>query len=222
MSLGLMESRCKEANMHLTADLEEVDSGGVVEGVVGVVEATAVRKRAQRQKIVATRRESMTLSQRRSHADRGADTTEVVGDVGAGVEVVGAIAVDQEPVAKGPETSLVPMEMTTMKVIAQAKVIEGAKAVDEEEVTQVDDHEDSDAAQDGLHHKVLETKGVGTVTMTMVVINTRTIEETGTTLAAVVIVGIEIVIVTATVIVTVAIVMGEDLDVEDMAVTGEL
>merc|ERR1711962_1005981 len=137
------ESLFKAVSMLLTDDQEEVDSEDVDVDVVAVGETTVGRRRAQKPRIEVTRRVSMTLSLKRSHADREVVITEVV--VAAAVDVVAVedIAVDQDQAVKALEMSLALMEMTTMKGIALVKAIDAmAEGVDE--ATQVDDHDDSE------------------------------------------------------------------------------
>merc|ERR1719427_1178594 len=115
-------------------------------------------------------------------------TTEVVEDAGVAVEGEEVIAADQEPAAKGLETSLALMAMIITRVIAMVKVIV-VREVDVE-ATPADGHDDSADVHDALQHRVLETKEVGTAITTTAVINTRMIDETGMTPVVVVTVGI--------------------------------
>jgi len=237
------ENLFRGVSMHLTADLEEVDSEVVAGDVVAVAATTAAWRRVRRLKIAVTEKVSMTQNQRRSHVVREVVTTEVVEDAGVAVEGEEVIAADQGPAAKVLETSLALMEMIITRVIAMVKVIV-VREVDVE-ATPADDHDDSADVHDALQHRVLETKEVGTAITTTAVINTRMIDETGMTPAVVVTVGIvgiaaivvieEIVVIEIEVSVViveivgiviaigmVATVMMVDRDVVGTAVTGKL
>jgi len=237
------ENLFRGVSMHLTADLEEVDSEVVAGDVVAVAATTAAWRRVRRLKIAVTEKVSMTQNQRRSHVVREVVTTEVVEDAGVAVEGEEVIAADQEPAVKVLETSHALMEMIITRVIAMVKVIV-VREVDVE-ATPADDHDDSADVHDALQHRVLETKEVGTAITTTAVINTRMIDETGMTPAVVVTVGIvgiaaivvieEIVVIEIEVSVViveivgiviaigmVATVMMADRDVVGTAVTGKL
>jgi len=226
-----MESLFRAASTLQTDDQEEVDSGVVDVVVVVVGETTVGRRRDQKLKIEATRRESMTLSLKRSHADREVVITEVVVDVEEDVVAVEDIAVDRDPAVKALETNLEQTEMTTMKEIALVKAIV-VNGVDVE-ATQADDHDDSADVQDEDHHKAQVTKEVGTAIMTTAVINTKKMivetEVTEMTPAVVVIAETATEIETETVTVSVVIViivmvetvMAGDPDVADTGGTGK-
>jgi len=234
------ENLFRGVSMHLTADLEEVDSEAVAGDVVEVAATTAAWRRVRRLKIAVTEKASTTQNQRRSHVVREVVTTEVVEDAGVGVEGEEVIVADQEPAAKVLETSRVPMGMIITRVIAMVKVIV-VREVDVE-ATPADDHDDSADVHDALQHRVLETKEVGTAITTTAVINTRMTDETGKTPAVVVTVGIVAIAVIVVIeenvvieievsveIVGIVIVIGKvatvmmgDRDVVDTAVTGKL
>jgi len=230
-SLVQMENLFKGASMLQTDDQEEVDSGVVDAVVVVVGETTADRRKDQKLKIEVIRRESMTLSLKRSHADKEVVITEVVVDVEEDVVGVEDIVVDQDPAVKALEMNLEQMEMTTMKGIALVKAI----VVNEVDVeaTQADDHVDSADVQDEDHHKAQVTKEVGTAIMTTAVINTKKMivetEVTEMTPAVVVIAETATEIETETVTVSVVIViivmvetvMAGDPDVADTGGTGK-
>jgi len=225
-----MENLFKGASTLQTDDQEEVDSGVVDVVVVVVGETTAGRRKDQKRKIEATRKASMTLSLKRSHADKEVVITEVVADVEEDVVAVEDTAVDQDPAVKALEMNLEQTEMTTMKGIALVKEIV-VKEVDVE-ATQADDHVDSADVQDEDHHKAQVTKEVGTAIMTTAVINTKKMivetEVTEMTPAVVVIAETATEIETETVTVSVVIViivmetvMAGDPDVADTGGTGK-
>jgi len=151
---------------------------------------------------------SMTLNQKRNHADRVVGTTEVAEVAEDEVEVDEVVIdVARERVAKGQEMNREPMVMITTKGIATRDVMEEVGA----EVIQGDVHEDSEDAQGVLLHKVQETKEAVIVIMTVVVINIKKINEETETIDVViggtgVIVVIEVIEVIAVTVVTVGIV----------------
>jgi len=168
-----MVNQCKAASMHLIVALDEVGSVAEEEAVAVVVaEITDVRK-VQKRRIAVVEKASMTLNQKRNHADRvvGTEVAEVAEDEVEVDEVV--IDVARERVAKGQEMNREPMVMITTKGIATRDVTEEVGA----EVIQGDVHEDSEDAQGVLLHKVQEMREAVIVIMTVVVINIKKINE---------------------------------------------
>jgi len=211
------ENLFRGVSMHLTADLEEVDSEVVAGDVVAVAATTAAWRRVRRLKIAVTEKVSTTQNQRRSHVVREVVTTAVVEDADVGVEGGEVIAADQEPAVKVLETSHALMEMIITRVIAMVKVIV-VREVDVE-ATPADDHDDSADVHDALQHRVLETKEVGTVITTTAVINTRMTVETGKTRVVVVIVAI-VVIAVVIVVIEEIVVIEIEVNVEIVEIVG--
>jgi len=169
-----MVNQCKAASMHLIVALDEVGSVAEEEAVAVVVaEITDVRK-VQKRRIAVVEKASMTLNQKRNHADRVVGTTEVAEVAEDEVEVDEVVIdVARERVAKGQEMNREPMVMITTKGIATRDVMEEVGA----EVIQGDVHEDSEDAQGVLLHKVQEMREAVIVIMTVVVINIKKINE---------------------------------------------
>jgi len=162
-----MVNLCKEVSTLLTDDLVAVDIVDVVVGVDVVDETTVVRRKDQKPRKEATRRESTTLSLRRDRVDKAVVTTGVDVVAVVDVEVVVDIDDDRDPAARDQEMNLERTVMITMRVmmVSDARVVA--------EVTQADDHADSDDDHAVVHHRALEMKAVDTATTTTVVISTR-------------------------------------------------
>jgi len=220
-----MVNLCKEVSTLLTDDLVAVDIVGVVVGVDVVDETTVVRRKDQKQRKEATKRESKTLSLRRDRVDKAVVTTGVDVVAVVDVEVVVDIDDDRDPAARDQEMNLERTVMITMRVmmVSDARVVA--------EATQADDHADSDDDHAVVHHRAPEMKAVDTATTTTAVISTRIMivvsVETHEEMEIVVVTGVTGVIVVTegtevTEVTAMGIVMVADLDVVDTVDTVKL